>query len=103
MGHYRKGQCYRPVRQPRYLVVWSMFWDCLEFEPVPPLADLKLAMGGALSRLAALGWEAEGAADHGSVFMRRGNERRLLMLTPRHPHDASSQAFSPHRPAGAGR
>jgi hypothetical protein len=31
------------------------------------------------------------------VFIRRDNERRLLMLTPRDPYDATLQSFSPFR------
>lgn len=102
MGHYRKGQCYHPDRQRRYLVVWSMFWECLEFETLEPMADLKAAMVLTLGRLAANGWQAEGQADYGSVFMRCGSERRLLMLTARHPHDSSRQAFNPHDTAAPG-
>ncbi len=102
MGHYRKGQCFDADRHPRYLVVWSMFWDCLEFETIPARADLRAAMRCALQRLGDLGWEAEGTHDYGAVFMRRGIERRLLMLTRRHPQDSSTHAFSPHRSGGPG-
>lgn len=40
-------------------------------------------MATAIERLASKGWQAEATAEYGFVFVRRENERRLLMLTPR--------------------
>jgi hypothetical protein len=52
-------------------------------------------MAATLDRLSAEGWQAEATPEYGFVFLRRGNERRLLMLTPRDPYSTTSQSFSP--------
>jgi hypothetical protein len=52
-------------------------------------------MAAAIDRLAGDGWQAEGSAKYGFVFVRRGTERRLLTLTERDPRDTSPQSFSP--------
>src|ERR1700760_14813 len=97
MGRYRKGQCFDVDREPRYIILWNMFWECLEFEVVPPMSDLQAALRSAIARLCADVWFAEGDGAYGSVFLRRAHDRRLLILTKRHPHDDSRQAFSPYR------
>jgi hypothetical protein len=52
-------------------------------------------MTAAIDRLAGDGWQAEGGAEYGFVFIRRGAERRLLALTPRDPYDTRSESFNP--------
>jgi hypothetical protein len=54
-------------------------------------------MMAAIARLKLEGWEAEGNADFGFVFIRNGDERRLLMLTARDPYSCELQSFSPYR------
>jgi hypothetical protein len=51
-----------------------------------PAADLSGAMAATIERLEGDGWQAEGTAEYGFVFIRREGERRLLMLTERDPH-----------------
>jgi hypothetical protein len=97
MARYRKGSAYIPDKEPRYVVVWSMHHESLEFKVLPPMADLMAAMTAAIARLAADGWQAEGGHEFGSVFVRRGDERRLLMLTRRHPLDNTPQSFNPFK------
>jgi hypothetical protein len=57
-------------------------------------------MAAALDRLEAEGWQAEGSAEYGFVFIRRDGERRLLALTPGDPYDTRPQSFSPFRRGG---
>jgi hypothetical protein len=52
-------------------------------------------MTAAIERPHGDGWEAEGTVEFGFVFLRNGDERRLLMLTARDPHEHSLQSFSP--------
>ncbi len=54
-------------------------------------------MAAAIDRLANEGWQAEATPEYGFVFIRRGTERRLLMLTPRDPYSARNQSFDPFR------
>jgi hypothetical protein len=77
-----------------------MYWHVLDCQPLEPAADLYGAMAAAIARLEAEGWQAEGRAGYGFVFVRRAGDRRLLMLTPRDPYDATAQSFSPFRNRG---
>jgi hypothetical protein len=54
-------------------------------------------MAATIERLAGDGWQAEGGAEYGFVFIRRKGERRLLMLTPRDPYSAAPQSFNPFK------
>jgi len=54
-------------------------------------------MTSAIQQLATDGWEAEGDARFGFVFVRRRGERRMLMLTPRDPFAVSGQSFDPFK------
>jgi hypothetical protein len=54
-------------------------------------------MAEAIDRFEADGWQAEAPPEYGFVFIRRAGERRLLMLTPRDPHDTARQSFSPFK------
>jgi len=82
---------------PRYVVVWDLQWQVIECQRLEPKADLSGAMTAAIERLEAQGWEAEGSAEYGFVFIRRGADRRLLMLTPRDPVNTAAQSFNPFR------
>ena len=46
-----------------------------------PAVDLSRAMAATLERLASDGWIAEATPEYGFVFIRREDERRLLMLS----------------------
>jgi hypothetical protein len=54
-------------------------------------------MAATIGRLASEGWQAEGSAEYGFVFIRHGADRRLLMLTERDPYTGAPQSFSPFR------
>jgi hypothetical protein len=52
-------------------------------------------MAATIERLEVDGWQAEATPEYGFVFVRRGADRRLLMLTERDPADSVRQSFSP--------
>jgi hypothetical protein len=80
---------------PRYVVLWDMHWHVIDCQRLEPAADLSGAVAAAIDRLGSEGWEAEGSAVYGFVFIRRGDDRRLLTLTPRDSYDTARQSFSP--------
>jgi hypothetical protein len=41
------------------------------------------------------GWQAEATSEYGFVFIRKGADRQLLMLTPRDPRSTGAQSFNP--------
>ena len=94
MGRYT-FPAYNKATTPRYVALWDMHWHVLECQRLEPAADLSGAMTATIDRLAGEGWQAEGGAEYGFVFIRRETERRLLMLTPRDPYDTVRQSFSP--------
>jgi hypothetical protein len=96
MGRY-KFIAYEKATTPRYIVVYGLQWQIIESQRIEPHADLFAAMTSAMQRLATEGWEAEGDALYGFVFIRRQGERRLLTLTPRDPYDTSAQSFDPFK------
>jgi hypothetical protein len=96
MGRYR-FIAYVNDGNPRYVVVWDLQWKPLQCQRLEPHADLRVAMSAAIDAQAAQGWQVEGSAEYGFVFMRREGERRLVMLTPRNPADRTPQTFSPFR------
>ena len=69
---------------PRYVVVWSIHWQVIECQRLEPATDLCAAMAATIERLHVEGWEADGSAEHGFVFIRRSDERRGAC-----PHDAA--------------
>jgi hypothetical protein len=94
MGRY-VASCFNTTSTPHYLVAWDLQWhviDCRRFEPG---SDLRADMAATLERLGAEGWQSEGGVEYGFVFIRRGDDRRLLMLTSRDPNDMKPQSFSP--------
>jgi hypothetical protein len=80
---------------PRYLVLWDLHWQVLDCQRLEPAADLRVATAAAVERLEGDGWQLEGNAEYGFVFIRRGADRRLWMLTPRDPYESMPQSFSP--------
>jgi hypothetical protein len=98
MARYR-FTAYKNDSQPRYIALYDMQHQVIEVQRLDPASDLSGAMAATIERLAADGWQAEGTADYGSVFVHRGGERRLLMLTQRDPYDTAVQSFSPFRRA----
>ncbi len=96
MGRYT-FPAYNRASTPRYVVLWDLHWHVLECQCLEPAADLSGAMAATIERLADEGWQAEGGAEYGFVFIRRETERRLLALTPRDPYDTAPQSFSPFR------
>jgi hypothetical protein len=96
MGRYQYT-AYDSDNHPRYVVVWDLQWSVIDCQQLGAGSDLHAAMMAAIARLKLEGWEAEGNADFGFVFIRNGDERRLLMLTARDPYSCELQSFSPYR------
>jgi hypothetical protein len=96
MGRYRH-QVYANDTTPRWVAVFGLQWQVIESHRLQPATDLYGAMTAAIECLAADGWQIEAEPRCGFAFIRRDGERRLLMLTPRDPHDARSQSFNPFR------
>jgi hypothetical protein len=88
---------YARSAQPAYIVILDMQHQDIEVQRLEPVTDLRGAMAATIERLAADGWQAEGNADYGSVFIRRGTERRLLALTPRDPYATGAKSFDPFK------
>jgi hypothetical protein len=88
---------YARSAQAAYIALQDMEHRLIEVQRLDPAADLSGAMAATIERLAAHGWQAEGSAQYGFVFIRRQMERRLLMLTERDPYSTAVQSFSPFR------
>jgi hypothetical protein len=108
-AHARRNNCamaryhhnvYANSTTPRYLVIFDLQWKIIERQRLEACTDLRSAMTAAINRLTAEGWQPEGTADFGFVFLNRGGIRRLLILTERDPHDTRPQTFSPFRVTG---
>jgi hypothetical protein len=96
MGRYT-FPAFKISSAPRYIVVWGLQWQLIDRKQLEPGTDLSAAMTAAIERLHANAWKPEGTAEYGFVFIRRDEDRRLLMLTPRDPYSATSQSFSPFK------
>ena len=94
MGRYT-FPAYNKAPSPRYVVLWDLHWHVIECERLEAAADLSSAMVATIDRLEVEGWQAEATPEYGFVFIRKGAERRLLMLTPRDPYNMTEQSFSP--------
>jgi hypothetical protein len=77
------------------VAVFGLQWQVIESHRLEPGADLLGAMTTTIERLAVEGWCAESEPRFGFVFITKESERRLLMLTPKDPFDATPQSFSP--------
>jgi len=86
---------YARSAQPAYIVIRNMQHHVIDVQRLEAAADLAGAMAAAIERLSDEGWQAEGGAKYGFVFIRREAERRLLMLTERDPYSTTSQSFDP--------
>jgi len=93
----RRCHVYLKDRSPRYLVLWSVQWEMIDCRSIEAGSDRYAAMMEAIEQPRREGWDAEGTPDFGFVFLRRGDVRRMLMLTPRDPHDSMQQSFNPFR------
>lgn len=82
---------------PRYIVLWDIHWHMIEHWRLQAAADLSAVMTATLERLGGDGWTPEATPEYGFTFVRRGADRRLLMLTSRDPHSTGSQSFNPFR------
>jgi hypothetical protein len=96
MGRYRH-QVYANDSVPRWVVVFGLQWQVIESQQLEAAADPYGAMVAAIERLGVDGWQIEAEPRFGFAFIRREGERRLLMLTPRDPHDTRPQSFNPFR------
>jgi hypothetical protein len=96
MGRYRH-KVYENSTAPRWIAIFGLQWQVIESHRLEPARDLHGAMTAAIERLATEGWQIEAEPRFGFAFIRRDGERRLLMLTPRDPFDASPQSFNPFR------
>lgn len=96
MGRYRLS-AYTPATSARFIVLWDLEWRLIDARRLAPLSDLRAAMAARFEQLAGEGWQAEGGADYGFVFVCRGAERRLLTLTPMDPCGEQAQSFNPFR------
>lgn len=83
--------------RPRYIAVFGLQWQIIECQRLEPASDLCALMAATIERLAGEGWDAEGDAEYGFVFIRCGGDRRLLMLTSRDPRDVTLQLFTPFK------
>ncbi len=96
MGRHR-CHVYVNDRSPRYIVLWSIQWEMIDCRCIEAGSDRYAAMMEAIEQARQEGWEAEGTPDFGFVFLRRGDVRRMMMLTPRDPQDSMQQSFNPFR------
>jgi hypothetical protein len=88
---------YERDTRPRWIAVFGLQWQVIESHRLDPATDLYGAMTAAIARLAAEGWRNEAEPRFGFAFIRRDGERRLMVLTPRDPHDTRPQSFNPFR------
>ena len=102
MSRYR-NEVYTTARTPRYCVIFDLQWQVIESLRLEARTDLSKAMAAAIERQLSLGWRTEGGPEFGFVFLRRGEERRLLILTERDQNNRRPQSFSPFAtPSGDG-
>jgi hypothetical protein len=86
---------FNKANEARYVVLWDLQWRVLDCQRLEPATDLSAAMTAAIEPIETEGWQAEATPEYGFVFIRRGADRRWLMLTPRDPCDTTRQSFSP--------
>ena len=96
MGRY-SHKVYEKSTAPRCIAVFGLQWQVIESQQLDAAADLQGAMVAAIERLGADGWQIEAEPRFGFSFIRRDGERRLLILTPRDPHDTRPQSFNPFK------
>jgi hypothetical protein len=69
---------------PRWLVLRDMFQHVVDSTELPAGTDLRRAFADGIADLQRAGWESEGASG-AMVFVRRGNERRMLVVSQTDP------------------
>jgi len=95
----RRGQLdpFIPSRQARWLIVSIPGGSPLAVDLLPPGSDLQGAFLRAVAEHRARGWVIENDPTYPCVFMRRGEERRMLTISHFDPAGAPLQHFSPWR------
>jgi hypothetical protein len=84
-------------RATRYAVLWDLQWRVIACTTIAAGGDLTAAMHQVLDELRRDDWLPEGTPEYGFVFLTRNAERRLLMITRRHPSEVNPASFSPFR------
>jgi hypothetical protein len=82
---------------PRWVAIFDLQWKVIESQRFGPNADLPGMMLATIERLAGEGGEIEALPRFGVSFIRRDGVRRLLILTPKDPHDDRLQTFNPFK------
>jgi len=77
-------------RLSRWLVLRDMFHNVLDSTELTAGSDLRQAFATGLAALERDGWESEGASG-AMVFIRKGSERRLLVVHENDPHEPLPQ------------
>jgi hypothetical protein len=77
--------------------VWDLQWSVVDCQQLEAGSNLSVAMTAAIERLKSEGWRTEGTPEFGFVFIRKANDRRLLMLTARDPYSCELQLFSRYK------
>ena len=85
------------TRRRATFVVWDLQWSVVDCQQLEAGSNLSVAMTAAIERLKSEGWRTEGTPEFGFVFIRKANDRRLLMLTARDPYSCELQSFSPYK------
>jgi hypothetical protein len=88
---------YANCRTARYIVLFDLQWQIVEWRRLDASTDLRNAMSTTIDRLSQEGWQPESTPKFGFVFLNRAGTRRLLILTERDPFDATPQTFSPFK------
>ena len=78
MARYRHN-VYAKAKTPRYVVLYDLQWQVVEYRRLEPASDLGRAMSTATQGLIEAGWHPESAAQFGFVFLNREGVRRLLI------------------------
>jgi hypothetical protein len=88
---------YAATGRARFIVLWDLQWRIVDCRRLDVGIGLRESVAAAVATLQHDGWQTEGTAEFGFVFLRRDGERRLLMLTARDPREHAAQSFSPFR------
>lgn len=96
VARYRKNDL-TSSPQTRHVVTFTIHWHIISVETIKPGADAALGLASSLARLAANGWHAECTPEFGFVFVRRGDDRMLVIVTGRDPNSDVAPSFSPFR------
>jgi hypothetical protein len=71
--------------RPHWLAVSDLHRNLIACEALPTGTDLRETLQAALTKWAGEGWRPESDGPYGFVFIARGEERRLVNLTPADP------------------